>query len=122
MKAYKLVKHENGVLQSLYSYAPTYYEVGAKTNRREWCGALCCFDSVENAERFLKGSLLHITHTIKLFEVEYEPYMGESMRGWDRKNYQVYNKSTNAVLDWIIPQGTVLAESVTLLKELYVIA
>ena len=113
-KGYKVVSVLDSGLGSVFGSAYlnpifrgfTTYEQYVWTHRKEGCGPLGVFNSLEDAQEFICRNTVCLYAPVKIFKVDY--VISRSHRMW-------YSRS--AVRFGHFPPGTVFANSVKLLEE-----
>ena len=98
MKGYKVVYEELKRYFSVWTYhGEIEYKIGEKTVPLDKCGPLAVFDTYKNAKKFGYSNV---------FECEYELSKHKTM--WNSRGH---------LLKSSFPKGTILADSVTLIKK-----
>ena len=114
MLGYKAVFPQEGTtgvfLAWCYWINSTTYEIGQTTKRREGCGPLTCFKDLADAKRFASSNSTF--RRAVLLEVEYQP----SERPLAQMLCGRPFVETCVVSFDDLPEGTVLADSITPIK------
>ena len=116
-KGYKVVKRAGRKFCSCVmdvAEARAFYNIGSTTQRRMGCGPLAVFGQKADAIRFVK-SVKWLSDAFKggfafLFRCEYSP--SEDERRWYTEKVLTGYQHSHA-----LPQGTRIADEVTLLKQ-----
>ncbi len=107
-KGYKVVNktREDGIYQSCFTFkSPVKYPIGESTKRPKWCGPLTVFETIEDAREFI-WHYKHLGIGDNIFECSYAKSHATTI--WNPEFR--FPKCE-------LPEGTMLADSVTLIKE-----
>ena len=121
---YKVVAkpHDSDELLSAWwgtSHPGVRYKVGEKTAPEPNCGPLCAFQTKDNAERFVRIILRAPESwysTYEIWECDYEEAKEEAV-WYDHPSLRTPWQETKAPVE-NLPEGTVLADSIILIKKL----